>query len=83
MHGSWKAASKPWLQGFRAVSMSGAYVSFGTAIATAPVLTGLGIVDAAKVDATIAGVAAGFRYALGRRSASLLPSGAGHFTPQG
>jgi simple sugar transport system substrate-binding protein len=52
---------QPWLQGFLAVSMSDAYVSFGTAIATAPVLTGPGIVDAANVDATIAGAAAGFR----------------------
>jgi simple sugar transport system substrate-binding protein len=41
--------------------MSDAYASFGTAIATAPVLTGPGIVDAANVDATIAGAAAGFR----------------------
>jgi simple sugar transport system substrate-binding protein len=50
---------QPWLQGFLAVSMSDAYVNFGTA--TAPVLTGPGIVDAANVDATIAGAAAGFR----------------------
>jgi hypothetical protein len=39
--------------------MSVADVSFGTAIA--PVLTGPGIVDAAKVDATSAGAAARFR----------------------
>jgi simple sugar transport system substrate-binding protein len=52
---------QPWLQGFLAVSMSDAYASFGTAIASAPVLTGPGIVDAANVDATIAGAAAGFR----------------------
>ena len=52
---------QPWLQGFLAVSMADAYVSFGTAIASAPVLTGPGIVDAANVDATIAGAAAGFR----------------------
>ncbi|MDZ4309911.1 MAG: sugar ABC transporter substrate-binding protein [Cypionkella sp.] len=52
---------QPWLQGFLAVSMADAYVSFGTAIATAPVLTGPGIVDTANVDATIAGAAAGFR----------------------
>jgi simple sugar transport system substrate-binding protein len=61
VRGSWNAGSKPWLQGFLAVSMSGAYVSFSTAIATTPVLTGPGIVDAAKVDATIAGASAGFR----------------------
>ena len=52
---------QPWLQGFLAVSMADAYASFGTAIASAPVLTGPGIVDAANVDATIAGAAAGFR----------------------
>jgi simple sugar transport system substrate-binding protein len=52
---------QPWLQGFLAVSMADAYVSFGTAIASSPVLTGPGIVDAANVDATIAGAAAGFR----------------------
>jgi len=52
---------QPWLQGFLAVSMADAYVSFGTAIASSPVLTGPGIVDAANVEATIAGAAAGFR----------------------
>ena len=52
---------QPWLQGFLAVSMVDAYVTFGTAIATPPVLTGPGIVDAANVDATISGAAAGFR----------------------
>ena len=52
---------QPWLQGFLAVSMADAYVSFGTAIASAPVLTGPGIVDAANVAATIAGAAAGYR----------------------
>ncbi len=52
---------QPWLQGFLAVSMADAYVTFGTAIATSPVLTGPGIVDAANVDATISGAAAGFR----------------------
>lgn len=52
---------QPWLQGFLAVSMSDAYASFGTAIATALVLTGPGIVDSANVAATIAGAAAGFR----------------------
>jgi simple sugar transport system substrate-binding protein len=52
---------QPWLQGFLAVSMADAYVTFGTAIASSPVLTGPGIVDAANVDATMAGAAAGFR----------------------
>jgi simple sugar transport system substrate-binding protein len=52
---------QPWLQGFLAVTMADAYVNFGTAIASAPVLTGPGIVDAANVDATIAGATAGYR----------------------
>ena len=52
---------QPWLQGFLAVSMADAYVTFGTATASSPVLTGPGIVDAANVDATISGAAAGFR----------------------
>ena len=52
---------QPWLQGFLAVSMADAYVSFGSAIASSPVLTGPGIVDAANVAATIAGAAAGYR----------------------
>ena len=52
---------QPWLQGFLAVSMADGYVSFGTAIASAPVVTGPGIVDTANVDASIAGAAAGFR----------------------
>ena len=52
---------QPWLQGFLAVSMADAYVSFGTAIASAPVLTGPGIVDAANIEATLAGAAAGYR----------------------
>jgi simple sugar transport system substrate-binding protein len=52
---------QPWLQGFLAVSMSDAYAKFGTAIATAPVLTGPGIVDAANIDATLAGATAGYR----------------------
>lgn len=52
---------QPWLQGFLAVSMSDAYASFGTAIASAPVLTGPGIVDAANIEATLAGSAAGYR----------------------
>ena len=52
---------QPWLQGFLAVTMSDAYVNYGLAIATAPVLTGPGIVDASNIDATIAGAGAGYR----------------------
>ena len=52
---------QPWLQGFLAVSMADAYVNYGLAIATAPVLTGPGIVDAANIDATLAGAGAGYR----------------------
>ena len=52
---------QPWLQGFLAVTMADAYVNYGLAIATAPVLTGPGIVDAANIDATIAGAGAGYR----------------------
>ena len=52
---------QPWLQGFLAVSMSDAYVNYGLAIATAPVLTGPGIVDSTNIDATLAGAGAGYR----------------------
>ena len=52
---------QPWLQGFLAVTMADAYVNYGLAIATAPVLTGPGIVDAANIDATLAGSGAGYR----------------------
>ena len=52
---------QPWLQGFLAVTMADAYVNYGLALATVPVLTGPGIVDAANIDATIAGAGAGYR----------------------
>ncbi|MBC7738387.1 MAG: substrate-binding domain-containing protein [Candidatus Saccharibacteria bacterium] len=52
---------QPWLQGFLAVTMADAYVNYGLALATAPVLTGPGIVDSANIDATIAGAGAGYR----------------------
>lgn len=52
---------QPWLQGFLAVSMAYAYVRYGLAIASFPVLTGPGIVDSANIDATLAGAAAGYR----------------------
>ncbi len=52
---------QPWLQGFLAVTLADAYVNFGLALATAPVLTGPGIVDSANIDATLAGAGAGYR----------------------
>lgn len=52
---------QPWLQGFLAVTMSDAYVNYGLDLATTPVLTGPGIVDASNIDATLAGAGAGYR----------------------
>lgn len=52
---------QPWLQGFLAVTMADAYVNYGLDLATTPVLTGPGIVDASNIDATIAGSGAGYR----------------------
>jgi len=52
---------QPWLQGFLAVSLADGYVNYGLASATHPILTGPGIVDAANVDVTLAGAAAGYR----------------------
>ena len=52
---------QPWLQGFLAVTMADAYVNYGLDLATTPVLTGPGIVDASNIDATLAGSAAGYR----------------------
>lgn len=51
----------PYYQGFLSVSTLAANIDFGTKIATEPVLTGPAIVDAANIDATFAGVAAGAR----------------------
>ncbi len=52
---------QPWLQGFLAVTLSDAYVNYGLKLATAPILTGPGIVDASNIDATLAGAKAGYR----------------------
>jgi simple sugar transport system substrate-binding protein len=52
---------QPYLQGFLAVTLSEAYVSFALETATDAILTGPAIVDAANVEATIAGTAAGYR----------------------
>ena len=68
---------QPWLRGFLAVTMADAYVNYGLAIASAPVLTGPGIVDSANIDATLAGAGAGYCQAA-RASCpapGLLPSG--------
>jgi len=52
---------QPWLQGFLAVTLADAYVNYGLALASAPILTGPGIVDKANIDATLAGAKAGYR----------------------
>jgi len=52
---------QPWLQGFLAVTLADGYVNYGLKAATAPILTGPGIVDASNIDATIAGAKAGYR----------------------
>ena len=52
---------QPWLQGFLAVTLADGYVNYGLKLASAPILTGPGIVDAASIDATLAGAKAGYR----------------------
>ena len=52
---------QPWLQGFLAVTMADGFVNYGLKVATAPVLTGPGVVDADSIDATLAGAKAGYR----------------------
>jgi simple sugar transport system substrate-binding protein len=52
---------QPWLQGFLAVILADAYVNYGLKLATAPILTGPGVVDASTIDATLAGAKAGYR----------------------
>lgn len=52
---------QPYLQALLAVTLLASNIDFGTDLPTAPVLTGPGIIDAANVDATIAGVAIGAR----------------------
>lgn len=52
---------QPWLQGFLAVSLADGYVNYGLAMATAPLLTGPGIVDASNIDATLKGGELGYR----------------------
>ena len=52
---------QPYLQGYLAVSMLNSYVQYGLKVASAPILTGPGIVDASNVAATLAGAKAGAR----------------------
>ena len=52
---------QPWLQGFLAVTLADGYVNFGLAMATAPLLTGPGIVDASNIEATLKGGELGYR----------------------
>jgi simple sugar transport system substrate-binding protein len=52
---------QPWLQGFLAVVLADAYVNYGLKLATAPILTGPGVVDSSNIDATLAGAKAGYR----------------------
>jgi simple sugar transport system substrate-binding protein len=52
---------QPWLQGFLAVSLSDAYVNYGLAMASAPLLTGPGIVDKSNIATTMKGGEQGYR----------------------
>ena len=52
---------QPYLQSLLAVTLLASHIDFGTALPTAPLLTGPGIIDSANVDATIAGVKVGAR----------------------
>ena len=52
---------QPYLQSFLATTMLASHIDWGTDLATDPVLTGPAIVDAANIDAALAGVAAGTR----------------------
>lgn len=50
-----------YLQGYLAVAMLNGYVNYGLNVASRPILTGPGVVNASNVDATMSGVAAGTR----------------------
>lgn len=52
---------QPWLQGFLAVSLSDAYINYGLAMASHPLLTGPGIVDKSNIGATMRGGEQGYR----------------------
>lgn len=52
---------QPWLQGFLAVTLADGFVNYGLKLASAPILTGPGVVDKSSIDATLAGAKAGYR----------------------
>lgn len=52
---------QPYLQSLLGVTLLASTIDYGTALPTAPVLTGPGIVDASNIDATLAGVEKGAR----------------------
>jgi len=52
---------QPWLQGFLAVTLADGFVNYGLKLASAPILTGPGVVDKSTIDATLAGAKAGYR----------------------
>ncbi|ODT77386.1 MAG: sugar ABC transporter substrate-binding protein [Pelagibacterium sp. SCN 64-44] len=52
---------QPYLQALLGVTLLASHIDFGTDLPTRPVLTGPGIVNAANVEATIAGVGKGAR----------------------
>jgi len=52
---------QPWLQGFLAVTLADGFVNYGLKLASAPILTGPGVVDKTTIDATLAGAKAGYR----------------------
>jgi len=52
---------QPYLQSLLGVTLLASHIDFGTALPTAPVLTGPGVVDASNIEATMAGVESGAR----------------------
>ena len=58
---SYAIDQQPWLQGFLAVTLADGYVNYGLKLASAPILTGPGVVDKTTIDATLAGAKAGYR----------------------
>jgi len=52
---------QPWLQGFLAVTLADGFVNYGLKLASAPILTGPGVVDKTTINATLAGAKAGYR----------------------
>ncbi|MBG1233508.1 substrate-binding domain-containing protein [Aestuariivirga litoralis] len=58
---SYAIDQQPWLQGFLAVTLADGFVNYGLKLASAPILTGPGVVDKTTIDATLAGAKAGYR----------------------